>query len=152
MPRPQDATEQQPDESGKHKRPRRKNLLLLKATWRLLFLSETPPGRVHDQRIADTPPSPWPAGSQRRQDLGLQAVTLEGGTSSSQRSSRVGKRGREPSTQAIGSSLGAGCASSRSTAASNGAVGAKRPSGCGTTASATWAWPSVVRCLTSVSV
>jgi hypothetical protein len=79
MPRPQDATEQQPYESGKHKRPRRKNLLLLKATWRLLFLSETPPGRVHDQRLADTPPSPWPAGSQRRQDLGLQAVTLEGG-------------------------------------------------------------------------
>jgi hypothetical protein len=33
---------------------------------------------VHDQHIADTTRSPLPAGSQRRQDLGFQAFTLDG--------------------------------------------------------------------------
>jgi len=55
-----------------------KNLLLVNRALRILFLSETPPSRVHDKRIADTTPSPWPVGSQLRQDLGFQAFTLDG--------------------------------------------------------------------------
>jgi hypothetical protein len=45
---------------------------------RILFLSETQPGSVHDKRMADTTPYPLPAGSQRLQDLGFQGFTLEG--------------------------------------------------------------------------
>ena len=55
-----------------------KNLLLINQTLRILFLSETHPGRVHDKRIADTTPYPLPEGSQLLQDLGLQAFTLDG--------------------------------------------------------------------------
>ena len=44
----------------------------------MLFLSDTLPGRVHDTRIADATPYPLPGGSQLRQDLGLQAFTLDG--------------------------------------------------------------------------
>jgi hypothetical protein len=56
----------------------RKNLLLINRALRILFLSETHPGRVHDKRMADTTPYPLPAGSQLLQDLGFQAFTLEG--------------------------------------------------------------------------
>jgi DDE superfamily endonuclease len=45
---------------------------------RILFLSETHPGSVHDKRIADATPYPLPAGSQLLQDLGFQAFTLDG--------------------------------------------------------------------------
>jgi DDE superfamily endonuclease len=55
-----------------------KNLLLVKQAWRILFLSETHPGSVHDKRIADTTPYPLPAGSQLLQDLGFQALTRDG--------------------------------------------------------------------------
>jgi hypothetical protein len=33
-----------------------KNLLLINAALRMLFLSETHPDRVHDKRLADTTP------------------------------------------------------------------------------------------------
>jgi hypothetical protein len=56
-----------------------KNLLLINAALRILFLSETQPGSVHDKRMADTTPYPLPAGSHLLQDLGFQACTLEGG-------------------------------------------------------------------------
>ena len=55
-----------------------KNLLLINAALRILFLSETQPGSVHDKRMADMTPYPLPAGSQLLQDLGFQAFTLEG--------------------------------------------------------------------------
>jgi hypothetical protein len=55
-----------------------KNLLLINTALRLLFLSDTHPGRVHDQGIADTTPYPLPAGSQLLQDLGFHAFTLDG--------------------------------------------------------------------------
>jgi hypothetical protein len=55
-----------------------KNLLLVNRALRILFLSETHPGSVHDKRIADTTPSPLPVGSQLLQDLGCQAFTLDG--------------------------------------------------------------------------
>jgi hypothetical protein len=55
-----------------------KNLLLINATLRIVFLSETAPGSVHDKRMADTTPYPLPARSQLLQDLGFQGFTLEG--------------------------------------------------------------------------
>jgi DDE superfamily endonuclease len=55
-----------------------KNLLLIDRAVRILFLSETHPGRVHDQRMADTTSYPLPVGSQLLQDLGFQAFTLDG--------------------------------------------------------------------------
>jgi len=55
-----------------------KNLLLINAALRILFLSETQPGSVHDKRMADTTPYPLPPGSQLLQDMGFQAFTLEG--------------------------------------------------------------------------
>jgi len=55
-----------------------KNLLLINAALRILFLRETHPGSVHDKRIADTTPYPLPPGSHLLQDTGFQAFTLEG--------------------------------------------------------------------------
>jgi hypothetical protein len=55
-----------------------KNLLLINQALRILFLSETHPGSVHDKRMADATLYPLPAGSQLLQDLGFQAFTLEG--------------------------------------------------------------------------
>jgi hypothetical protein len=55
-----------------------KNILLINAALRILFLSETHQGSVHDKRIADTTPYPLPAGSHLLQDLGFQAFTLDG--------------------------------------------------------------------------
>ena len=55
-----------------------KNLLLVNEALCILFLSETHPGSVHDQRIADMTPYPLPAGSRLLQDLGFQAFTLDG--------------------------------------------------------------------------
>jgi DDE superfamily endonuclease len=55
-----------------------KNLLLINRALRMLFLSETHPGSVHDKRLADITPYPLPAGSQLLQDLGFQAFTLDG--------------------------------------------------------------------------
>ena len=55
-----------------------KNLLLINATLRIVFLSETAPGSIHAKRMADMTPSPLPAGSQLLQDVGLQGFTLEG--------------------------------------------------------------------------
>jgi hypothetical protein len=55
-----------------------KNLLLINTAMRIVFLSETAPGSVHDKRLADTTPYPLPAGSQLLQDLGFQGFTLAG--------------------------------------------------------------------------
>jgi hypothetical protein len=55
-----------------------KNLLLINGALRILFLSETHPGSVHDKHIADTTLYPLPTGSQLLQDAGFQAFTLDG--------------------------------------------------------------------------
>jgi DDE superfamily endonuclease len=55
-----------------------KNILLINAALRILFLSETHPASIHDQRLADATPDPLPIGSRLRQDWGFQALTLEG--------------------------------------------------------------------------
>jgi len=54
-----------------------KNLLLINATLRIVFLSESYPGSVHDKRRADTTPYPLPAGRHLLQDLGFQGCTLQ---------------------------------------------------------------------------
>jgi hypothetical protein len=54
-----------------------KNLLLINAALRILFLREPHPGSVHDKRSADPTPYPLPTGSHLLQDTGLQAFTLE---------------------------------------------------------------------------
>jgi hypothetical protein len=78
LPRPHNTTAQNAYESGKHKRPMLKHLRLINTAWRRRFLSDTPPGRIHDQRLADTTPYPLPAGSQRLQELGFPACILDG--------------------------------------------------------------------------
>jgi hypothetical protein len=52
-----------------------KNVLLVNAPLTILFLSDTPGGRVHEQRMAKAIPYPLPAGSQLWQDLGFLAFT-----------------------------------------------------------------------------
>jgi hypothetical protein len=42
----------------------------------MLCLSETCGGRLHDKRMAQATPSPWPAGSRRLQHQGFLACTL----------------------------------------------------------------------------
>jgi hypothetical protein len=74
--RPQDATEQTRCYRGKKKSHTVKNVLLINAALTILFLSETYGGRTHDKRSADATPSPLPAGSRVRQDLGFLAFTL----------------------------------------------------------------------------
>lgn len=54
-----------------------KNVLLINAALTVLFLSETYAGSVHAKRIADTLPSPLPAGSRLLQALGFLAFTLD---------------------------------------------------------------------------
>jgi len=51
-------------------------VLLVNALLLILFLSDTYGGRTHEKPIADTPPSPLPAGSRLLQDLGFLACTL----------------------------------------------------------------------------
>jgi hypothetical protein len=54
-----------------------KNVLLINAALTILFLSDTSAGSVHDKRLADSTPSPLPAGSRLLQDLGFLAFTLD---------------------------------------------------------------------------
>src|SRR5215467_11273655 len=74
--RPQDPGEQQASESGKKRDHTVKNVLLVNALLRILFLSDTYGGRTHEKPIADATPSPLPAGSRLLQDLGFLACTL----------------------------------------------------------------------------
>ena len=74
--RPQDPAEQTRCDSGTKKCQTVKNLRLLNAPLTLLFLRETAAGRIHDKRLADTPPYPLPAGRQLLPDLGFLAFTL----------------------------------------------------------------------------
>jgi hypothetical protein len=54
-----------------------KNVLLINAVLTSLFLRGTYGGRMHDKRIAETTPSPLPAGSRLLQDLGFLAFMLD---------------------------------------------------------------------------
>ena len=50
--------------------------MLVNALLMILFLSDTYGGRMHDKRIADATPYPFPARSRLLQDLGFLACTL----------------------------------------------------------------------------
>jgi DDE superfamily endonuclease len=54
-----------------------KHGLLIHAVLTILLRSDTDGGRTHDKRMAETPPSPWPAGRRVLQDLGFGAFTLD---------------------------------------------------------------------------
>jgi hypothetical protein len=45
---------------------------------RILFLSDTMEGTIHDKRLADLTPYPLPAGSELVQDLGFLGFSLDG--------------------------------------------------------------------------
>jgi DDE superfamily endonuclease len=53
-----------------------KTVLRINAALTILFLSDTYAGSIHDTRMADVTPYPWPAGSRLLPDLGLLAFTL----------------------------------------------------------------------------
>jgi DDE superfamily endonuclease len=53
-----------------------KNILLVNARLLILLLSETAGGRLHDKRLAEVTPYPFPAGSRLWQDLSFLAFTL----------------------------------------------------------------------------
>lgn len=55
-----------------------KNLLLVHAARRILFLSHTYAGSVHDKAIADATPYPLPDGSELVEDLGFLGYDLPG--------------------------------------------------------------------------
>ena len=75
--RPTDVAEQADYYSGKKKRHTLKNLLLINALLRILFLSDTHEGRIHDKALADTTRYRLPPGSRLLQDLGFLAFTLD---------------------------------------------------------------------------
>jgi hypothetical protein len=74
--RPQDPTAQTRCYSGKKKCHTVKNVLLVDATFTILFLTDTYAGSTHDRRIADATPYPFPAGLRLLQALGFPAFTL----------------------------------------------------------------------------
>ena len=73
--RPQEPPEPTRGARGKNTCPTVKHGRLINAALVLLFWSATDAGRTHDQRIAEAPPSPVPAGSRWLQDLGVPALT-----------------------------------------------------------------------------
>jgi hypothetical protein len=115
-----------------------KNLLLIDRAVRILFLSETHSGRVHDQRMADTTSYPLPVGSQLLQDLGFQAFTLDGVDIIQPTKKPRGHKLTRAQKAAKRKIARVACASHMSTAASNTAACAKRPFVCGKPGFATW--------------
>ncbi len=75
--RPKDADEQKSYYSGKKKCHTVKNLVLVEKELRIVFLSPTYPGTVHDKRMADAAPYPLPQGSTLLQDLGFLGFHLD---------------------------------------------------------------------------
>jgi hypothetical protein len=57
-----------------------KNVLLIDHQVRILYLSPTVSGKIHDKKLADASPYPLPDGSILLQDLGFFAFTLDGVT------------------------------------------------------------------------
>ena len=80
VPRPKNAGAQKDLYSGKKKHHSRKNLLLVDNTLRILYLSPTYAGRIHDKTIAKECLYPLPEGSELWQDLGFLVYELDGVT------------------------------------------------------------------------
>lgn len=78
IPRPTDPTMQTLYYSGKKKCHTVKNLLVVDATCRVLFLSPTWEGKKHDKKVADEAGYQLPEGSTLGQDTGFQGFALPG--------------------------------------------------------------------------
>ena len=76
--RPKDVEIQQAHYSGKKKRHTVKNNILTNAESKVVFLTPTCEGRIHDKRIADIAGYAPPAGSVLYQDTGFQGFTAPG--------------------------------------------------------------------------
>ncbi len=78
IPRPFDYARQREYYSGKAHAHTIKNQLLIDHSCRVLFLSPTVEGKMHDKKLADQSPYSLPPGSRLFQDAGYQGLTLEG--------------------------------------------------------------------------
>ncbi len=76
--RPSDSETEKDHYSGKKKRHTVKNLLLIDMFCRIIYLSATFAGTVHDKKIADQANYNLPEGSVLNQDKGFQGFNLEG--------------------------------------------------------------------------
>lgn len=77
IPRPLDYERQRLYYSGKAHAHTLKNQLLINPSCRLLFLSPTVEGKMHDKKLADQSPFPLEKGDCLLQDAGFQGFTLE---------------------------------------------------------------------------
>jgi hypothetical protein len=78
--RPKDPEDQQEYYSGKKKGHTLKNLLVIRETCHICFLSPTYEGRMHDKTIAELEGYRLPPGSGLYQDMGFQGFFLAGVT------------------------------------------------------------------------
>jgi hypothetical protein len=77
--RPKDAEQQTAHYSGKKKTHTDKNVLLVEAqTNKIVYLSPTEPGKVHDKKIADTHAIAYPAAATLGKDTGFQGYEPSG--------------------------------------------------------------------------
>lgn len=77
--RPKDAEQQTAHYSGKKKAHTDKNVLLVdEQTNKVVYLSPTEPGRVHDKKIADTHPVVYPPAATLGKDTGFQGYEPAG--------------------------------------------------------------------------
>lgn len=77
IPRPFDPTQQRLFYSGKAHAHTVKNNLLIDESCRILFLTATVEGKMHDKKLADQASYSLPPGSQLAQDTGFQGFTLD---------------------------------------------------------------------------
>ena len=79
--RPKDPQRQKAYYSGKKKQHTHKNNLVIDAACKVVLLTPTCEGRIHDKRIADATRYCLPNGSTLFQDSGFQGFSLQGITS-----------------------------------------------------------------------
>jgi hypothetical protein len=90
--RPQEATQQKAHYSGKKKTHTAKNLLLVNSNSRkVVYLSETVPGKTHDKKAADEAQIAYPAGATLDKDSGFQGYEPQEVLSTQPKKSRAGK-------------------------------------------------------------
>jgi len=80
IPRPKDNEVQKEYYSGKSKQHAVKNILVINAPCKVVFLTPTCEGKKHDKKAADEANYSLPAGSTLYQDTGFQGFTLAGVT------------------------------------------------------------------------
>jgi hypothetical protein len=88
--RPQDAVQQRAPYSGKKKAHTDKNLVLVNGhSQKVVYLSETQPGRKHDKKLADEAAIVYPRGATLGKDTGFQGYTPPGIVAWQPKKSRV---------------------------------------------------------------